>query len=354
MRWSLALVLLAALGVGLYWWKPWRAQPPANPVVQRTVKPQERNVATTVLATGSVRGRTGAEVRVGAELSGLVTRLNVVVGSPVEAGQVIAEISPRGLQQRIAQARAQVALDASALDKAKLDLHRSEELSNAGLIAPQQTQDLEADERQAQARLAKSQADLTVVESDLPYTQVRAPISGTISSIATEQGETVAASFASPTFATILEREAQELIAMVDETDIGNVKPGNAVAFTVDTYPDREYHGHVIRIAPAGTILSGVVNYEVGIHIDSCAGLKPDMTANVSITTAKRQALFVPTSAIEQNGTEPFVYLRRQGGLVKQQVVLGSADGALVEVRRGLSERDSVALTKPAQRREIS
>lgn len=290
MRWVIGILMISLLaGLTFFLWRPLSLRLTAQPapVVKAVRKPQPAQVAATVLATGSVRVKTGAEVRVGAELSGLVTRLNVTVGSSVREGEVIAEIAPRGLSERLAQAQAQVRCDELALERVKLDLQRSRQLSSAGLVARQQTEDLLEDERQAEAKLLKSKSDLAVVESDVPYTQVRAPIAGTISSISTEKGETVAASFASPTFATILERDALELTAMVDETDIGNVRPGDPVTFTVDTYPGREYHGAVIRVAPAGTILSGVVNYEVGIRIARAAGLKPDMTANVTITTAK-------------------------------------------------------------------
>jgi HlyD family secretion protein len=283
---------------------------------------------------------------VGAELSGLVTKLNVTVGSAVHAGEVIAEIAPRGLSERVAQAQAQLRYDEIALEKAKLDLERSERLSSEGLIARQQPEDLREDEREAEAKLLKSKADLSVIESDLPYTQVRAPISGVISSISTEKGETVAASFASPTFATILERDALELTAMVDETDIGNVRPGDPVTFTVDTYPGREYHGKVSRIAPAGTILSGVVNYEVGIHIAGPAGLRPDMTANVSITTAKREALFLPPEALKRSGAEAYVYVRRGTSLERRTVVPGTIEAGSIEIRRGVSDHDAVAILR--------
>ena len=124
--------------------------------------------------------------------------------------------------------------------------------------------------------------------------EIKAPISGTIASIATQQGETVAASFATPTFVTIIQEAALEVIAMVDEADIGNVRKGEKVVFTTETYPDREFQGSVTRIAPVATIISGVVNYEVAISIERDIGLlRPDMTANVNIRTADHSALLV-------------------------------------------------------------
>jgi RND family efflux transporter MFP subunit len=244
-----------------------------------------------VTATGTLRLQTGAEVRVGAQISGIVTKLCVTVGSHIHKGETIAEIDSRGLNARIAQARSQIEVDQAALEKAEGDLARSRALSEQGLIARQQTEDLEEDLKSAQARIKKSQSDLAVIESDLPYLTIRAPITGTVSAVLTQQGETVAASFNAPNFVTLIADNALELVAMVDETDIANVRPSEPVVFTTETYPTREFRGVVERVAPKATILSGVVNYEVGIAIRSgLSALKPDMTANVTIETAARRA----------------------------------------------------------------
>ncbi|HLK22774.1 MAG TPA: efflux RND transporter periplasmic adaptor subunit, partial [Bryobacteraceae bacterium] len=211
------------------------------------------------------------------------------VGSHIEKGAVIAEIESRGLDARIAQARAQIEVDRAALDKIGRELQRTRKLLEERLIPRQQADDLEDDWKSAGARLEKSRSDLAVVESDLPYLVIRSPISGTVASVSTLQGETVAASFNAPTFVTIIEDNALELIAMVDETDIANVRPLNPVVFSTETYPTREFRGTVERIAPKATIVSGVVNYEVGIRIRGGQGeLKPDMTANVTIETKPR------------------------------------------------------------------
>src|ERR1035438_7645091 len=119
---------------------------------------------------------------------------------------------------------------------------------------------------------------------------------------------------------------------MVDETDIANVRPSNQVLFSTETYPSREFHGSVERIAPKATIVSGVVNYEVGIRIRSgLAELKPDMTANVTIETAQRRALMIPAEAIRKDGEQRFVYVARGGAPEKRKVTLGERAGARVE-----------------------
>ena len=353
MRWLTAVLILGGLALGAYFWRPWvsAARSPQRRVI-RTLRPEYRNVATTVSATGTLRLRSGAEVRVGAQLSGIVTELNVAVGSHVEKDEIIAKIEARGLQSRINQAQAQVNCDAITWEKAQRSLARSRALLQEGLIPRQQTEDLEEDVRSTEAKLEKSKQDLAVVSADLPYTEVRAPIRGTVSSISTRQGETVAASFAAPTFVTVLEDNALELIAMVDETDIGNVKRGDPVRFTVETFPDREYSGRVLRIAPAGTLISGVVNYEVGIQIAGKPSLKPDMTANVTITTAQRRALVVPNDALQREGERRLVYLSGNGGLQRRSVVPGNTEGGFTEIRRGLSESDLVALVEGGERNQ--
>ena len=286
----IALGIIALAGAAYRWRGSYWNSAPVDASPPAAATPQVRKVDPTVTATGSVRLKVGTEVRVGSQLSGIVTKLNVTVGSHINKGDSIAEIDSAGLQARIRQARAQVQIDEVTVNKSERDLERSQQLFSSGLVPRKEVEDGQAALDAAAARLGKSREDLAVVEVDLAYVKIRAPISGTVASVSTQEGETVAASFASPTFVTIIEDNALELVAMVDETDIANVKPSNPVSFTVETYPAREFTGRVTRISPKATILSGVVNYEVGISIDKGGGkiLKPDMTANVSIKTGNR------------------------------------------------------------------
>jgi RND family efflux transporter MFP subunit len=178
---------------------------------------------------------------------------------------------------------------------------------------------------------------------------IRAPISGTVASVTTQKGETVAASFTAPTFVTIIGDDALQLVALVDETDIGAVALGNPVTFSVEAYPAEEFAGRVERIAPRGTIISGVVNYEVMIAIEPGATrLKPDMTANIRIGTAEAEALVVPNEAIRRDGPDRYVLVEQDGKPVRRDVTTGSRQGGQTEVRRGLSPTDRVLLTDPA------
>jgi HlyD family secretion protein len=305
--------------------------------------PERRTMAASVLATGVVRLRVGGEVRVGAQLSGIVQKLNVEVGSKIRKGDIIAEIDSSGLQARLAQARAQIAVDEQDVRRAEVELARAKRLDEKKLVAESQVEDAQIALDQARARLEKARRDMAGVQTDLNYAVIRSPITGTVASVATQEGETVAASFATPTFATIIEDGALELIAMVDETDIGNVAVGNPVTFTVEAFPSREFEGHVSRIAPKGTIISGVVNFEVMIRIDSEAeALKPDMTANVSIRTAEREALVVPSAAVQREGSDRYVWVEKDGELARKAVTVGTKDASFTEIRQGISPADKV------------
>jgi HlyD family secretion protein len=276
---------LSIVGVGVY--AGFRLDRPT--VAERTNSAPAPNVPLrsaerAVTATGTVRLRVGAEVRVGSQLSGIVRRLYVTVGSHVQKGSVIAEIDDRTLRARIAQAEAQAAYDHASLDKANVGYSRARRMLDDGLIPEQQADDLRLSAAEADAMYRKSLRDRDAVATDLSYVWIRAPISGTVATVSTQEGETVAASFTAPTFVTVIADGALQVVAMVDETDIAHVRAGDPATFTVDAYPSRDFYGTVIQIAPRATIVSGVVNYEVTVQMTSGAELlKPDMTANVVI-----------------------------------------------------------------------
>lgn len=311
------------------------------------IHPERRLITSTVNATGTIRLRVGSEVRVGSQLSGIVKTLNVTVGSHVKAGDVIAEIDDRPLQARLSDAEAQVEMDRASMKRAEVNYGRAQRLLSESLIPVQQADDLRLALQEANAKYEKGQRDRDLVKVDLGYVAIRAPISGTVASVSTQRGETVAASFAAPTFVTIIGEHALELVAMVDETDIANVRRGNPVRFTVDAYSSRDFPGVVESVAPKATIVSGVVNYEVTVKIrESEELLKPDMTANVSIQTAQHAALVVPWAAVQRAGEQTFVYLAGKTPAERRLVVLGNKDGGAIEIKRGISESDNVLILR--------
>ena len=341
-----AAMVVAAAAVGWWAWRTGGAE--ATAPAARIVTPSRRAVASSVLATGVVRPRVGAEVRVGSQVSGIVEELNVTVGSHVKQGEVLARIDSRGLAARRAQALAQVAVIEQEVARARIEAARVERLVERQLVAASEVEDRGLDLTAAAARLEKARRDAAVIDTDLTYTVIHAPITGTVASVTTQKGETVAAAFTAPTFVTIIGDDALQLVALVDETDIGAVALGNAVTFTVEAWPAEEFQGRVERIAPRGTIISGVVNYEVMIEIaPGATRLKPDMTANIRIGTAESEALVLPNEAIQRDGPDRFVFVEQDGKPVRRDVTLGSRQGGQTEVRRGLSPTDRVLIANP-------
>lgn len=343
----IAILLLMAVGAatGFYVLRSSERKPASEAV--RVVQPERHMVGNTVNATGTVRLRVGSEVRVGAQLSGIVKKLNVTVGSHVHAGDLIAEIDDAPIQARLAQAEAQAELDRASMDRAAVNSERAQKLEAEGLIPVQQEQDLQLALMEAKAKHEKSLRDRDLVKVDLGYVAIRAPINGTVASVSTQEGETVAASFTAPTFVTIIGDGALQLVAMVDETDIANVMSSNPVVFTVDSYPSRDFPGVVESIAPKATIISGVVNYEVTIDITKDAQmLKPDMTANVSVQTAQHEALTLPAATLQRDGEQSFVYVPGKDGPEKRPVVVGNKDGGIIEIKKGISPGDVVLVLR--------
>ncbi len=341
-RLFLVLIVLGVIGAGGYAiWQRWISDRPSAERIS-TVRPIRKLLDSTVTTSGTVRLVSGAEVRVGSQVSGIVRRLNVTVGSRIEKGRVIAEIDPAQLQARVDQARAQLAIDRVAAAKAERDVMRVKSIADTGALSRQQLEDLDWQYESAKARVAKSESDLKAALVDLSYTTIRAPISGVVSSVTTQQGETVAASFAAPTFVTIVRDKSLELVAMVDETDIAGVKPGDALSFTVEAYPAAEFSGTVKRIDPTATIVSGVVNYPVISEINGDTGLlKPDMTANVVIETGRRAVMEVPTEAVRRSGNQRYVYVRQGRDFARKAVTVEARDGENSEVT-GLSGNEDV------------
>jgi macrolide-specific efflux system membrane fusion protein len=344
--WLLLLCAFALVAAAVWWNINEKTGTNTRSTQVQWVAPSIRNITANVNATGTVKLKIGAEVRVGAQLSGIVRQLNVTVGSDVNRGDVIAEIDSRPVTAKIDQVRMQLAQAEVSQVKAQTDFARSQKLFEAGIIPAQQFEDSRAALNAANASVAAAQSVVSTAQVDLAYVDIRAPISGTIASISTQQGETVAASFATPTFVTIIQESALEVIAMVDEADIGNVRRGERVDFTTETNPDHEFRGTVTRIAPIATIISGVVNYEVAISIErDVTLLRPDMTANINIRTSEHKALLIPSKCIHREGGQSFLYVQGPGGsVVKRIVSVAGREADETEITRGLSTGEEVEL----------
>ncbi len=284
-------------------------------------------VVRTVTASGKLRALN--TIKVGAEVSGQILHVFVDFNSPVHAGQVLAEIDPTRFRARVQQAQAQVALAQAALANAEAGSIRSQtdvavqnrefarqrELVRRGFVsksrfdtATNQLASSQASKRIAQAQIAsaraqiaQSTAELSSAMLDLRRTTITAPTSGVIINKLVEPGTTVAASFQTPNlFEIAADTTRMQVEASVDEADIGQVRDGQNVSFTVDSYPDSRFPALVRQIRKAATEAANVVTYLVILDVDNSDGrLLPGMTANVEIITGKAENVVrVPSAAL--------------------------------------------------------
>ena len=284
-----------------------------NGVQYKTVPIQSGSVRATVTATGTVNAV--KTVLVGTQVSGTLKELHVDFNSQVKKGQVIAEIDPASLQAQVDQARANTLAAKANVEKAKATVEdskktrdRNRQLFSKNLIAKSDLDTSEAtyDSNNAQvnsvtAQVAQTEAALRFAETNLGYTKIVSPVDGIVVSRNVDVGQTVAASFQTPTLFTI----AQDLTKMqidtnIDEADIGKIKTEQDVEFSVDAYPDRTFRGIVEQIRIAPITVQNVVTYDVVIKVDnSDLTLKPGMTANVSVVVAnKEKTLKIPNAAL--------------------------------------------------------
>ena len=246
------------------------------------------NIATTVTATGTIEPVTSVEV--GTQVSGIVAKIYVDYNSEVKAGQVIAELDKTNLTSELASQRANLTSVQSSLAYQKANFERQKTLYDKGLISANDFEQARLSYVQAQQQVTTARQNVKRAETNLGYATITSPINGVVLSKAVEEGQTVAASFSTPTLFTI----AQDLtnmrvIADIDEADIGEVKEGQRVTFTVDAFPNDIFEGAVTQVRQQATTESNVVTYEVVISAPNAdLKLKPGLTANVTIYTLEK------------------------------------------------------------------
>ncbi len=320
----IALVLVVALGVGGFYLLKQRG----NGVQFKTVKVTRGDLRAAVTATGTVSAVT--TVLVGTQVSGTIKELFVDYNSPVKKGQLLARIDPALSEAKVAQTRANLQAAVAGVEKANAalidadrTLERNRTLFARNYIARSDLDTAETNRISALAQLevAKAQVEqqkaaLNQDETNLNYTRILSPVDGTVISRNVDIGQTVAASFQTPTLFSI----AQDLTRMqidtsVDEADIGRIKVGQAVQFTVDAYPDHTFPGKVSEIRNAPTTVQNVVTYDVVVKVaNPDLKLKPGMTANVSIITRQEKGvLTVPNAALRFKWQPPAATSGRAG-----------------------------------------
>lgn len=242
-----------------------------------------------ITATGTIEAVTS--VTVGTQVSGIVNKLYVDYNSVVKKGQVIAELDKTNLISELNTAKANLASTESNLSYQSANMKRYQTLYKKGLVSTDEYENALLAYRQAKEQVASSRENVQRAQTNLGYATITSPIDGTVISKSVEEGQTVAASFNTPELFTIAkDLKNMQVIANVDEADIGGVAVGNRVNFTVDAYPDDTFEGVVKQVRLEATTTNNVVTYEVVISAPNAdLKLKPGLTANVTIFT-KEQA----------------------------------------------------------------
>lgn len=348
-KWLPLIIGACAIAMAAWGWTSVR-QPASELPARETVKAASRDIASVVKATGVIKPMIGAEVRVGSRVSGVVNRLYVRVGDSVTKGQLLAQLDTRELAAREREAIAALELAEANEDFAIADLRRKKEIGAAGLISASEL-DLAGRARAvAGKQRAGADASLAYARTQLGHAQIVAPISGVVSSMSTQEGETVAASFAAPTFVTLLDLNRLEVWAYVDETDIGRIHAGQQVRFTVDTYGNQEFEGEITTIYPQAEIRDNVVNYVAVVRFVQPEEqvLRPEMTTTVTIIVDQREhVLTVPLRAVQREAGRAFVLTPGEKTYERRWIRTGSRDDSYWEVSEGLREGDEVIVGTP-------
>ena len=317
-----------------------------------------KTLQNSVTATGTIEAVTS--VTVGTQVSGIVNKLYVDYNSQVKKGQVIAELDKTNLLSELNTAKANLASAQSSLNYQAANMERYKTLYKKGLVSADEYENALLTYRQAKEQVASSKENVQRAQTNLGYATITSPIDGTVISKSVEEGQTVAASFNTPELFTIAkDLTNMQVVANVDEADIGNVKEGDRVTFTVDAYPDDTFEGTVKQVRLEATTTNNVVTYEVVISAPNAdLKLKPGLTANVTIYTQERSGVlavankalrFTPTKEtvgkdmkiVDCKGKNK-VWTLNGNTLTAHPVTIGQTDGINTEITKGLKQGDKI------------
>ena len=311
-----------------------------------------------VTATGTIEAVTS--VTVGTQVSGIVNKLYVDYNSQVKKGQVIAELDKTNLLSELNTAKANLASATSNLSYQTANMNRYQTLYKKGLVSADEYENALLTYRQAKEQVASSKENVQKAQTNLSYATITSPIDGTVISKSVEEGQTVAASFNTPELFTIAkDLTNMQVVANVDEADIGGVKEGDRVTFTVDAYPDDTFEGTVKQVRLEATTTNNVVTYEVVISAPNAdLKLKPGLTANVTIYTQERSGVlavankalrFTPTKEtvgkdmkiVDCKGKNK-VWTLSDKTLTAHPVTIGQTDGIHTEIIKGIRKGQKI------------
>jgi len=369
MKWTVLVAVTAVIVVGAWFFMRGKDNGPQYQTVQ-VVRGDLTNLVT---ATGTLNPV--VNVTVGSQVSGIIDKLYVDYNSMVKSNEVIAEIDPSTYQAAVEQARADLANAKADLELQVVEARRDAELFTNKLISDSDYDTQIATRDEAAATVQIKQAALDDALANLSYCKIRSPVDGIVIARDVDVGQTVASSFNTPTLFQIAnDLTKMQIDASVDEADIGGVKDGQLVAFTVDAFPNRTYYGSVAQVRNSPTTVNNVVTYDTVIAVtNSDYSLMPGMTASVSIIVARRShVLEIPNSALrfhpiedetissaESGGPHPghghgapstthLIYVLSQTArdpkLEPVQIQTGITDNIYTEVLSGLNEGDNVVI----------
>ena len=321
-------------------------------------KAAAHTLQTSITATGTIEAVTS--VTVGTQVSGIVNKLYVDYNSVVKKGQVIAELDKTNLISELNTSKANLASAESKLNYESANMKRYQTLYKKGLVSADDYENALLTYRQAKEQVATSKENVQKAQTNLGYATITSPIDGTVISKSVEEGQTVAASFNTPELFTIAkDLKNMQVIADVDEADIGEVAVGNRVTFTVDAYPDDTFEGVVKQVRLEATTTNNVVTYEVVISADNAdLKLKPGLTANVTIFTKEQSGILsVPNKALRFTPTKETVgkdmkivdckgknkvWTLDGKTLTAHQVNIGQSDATHTQIISGLKSGQSI------------
>ena len=316
------------------------------------------NIMNSITATGTIEPVTS--VTVGTQVSGIVSKLFVDYNSVVKKGQVIAELDKTNLMSQLNTAKTQLATAQSQLNYQTANYKRYKTLFEKGLVAADDFDNAKLSYTQAKEQVVSAKEEVQRAQTNLGYATITSPIDGVVLSKSVEEGQTVAASFSTPELFTIAQDLTNmQVVADVDEADIGDVKEGECVTFTVDAYPDDTFEGEVKQVRQEATTTNNVVTYEVVISAPNAdLKLKPGLTANVTIYTAERKGvLSVPSKAlrftpqketvgkmkiVDVANAKNKVWTIEGNSIVAHKVNIGMTDGTNTQIVGGIAEGTKV------------
>lgn len=322
-----------------------------------TEKVAPANIQNSITATGSIEPVT--EVTIGTQVSGIISKIYVDYNSEVKKGQVIAELDKTNLISTLNTAKANLNNAESTLSYQTANYKRYKELYDKGLVSADEYENALLTYKQAKEQVISAKESVQTAQTNLGYATITAPIDGVILGKAVEEGQTVAASYNTPELFTVAkDLKDMQVVADVDEADIGNVTEGARVTFTVDAFPNDTFSGTVTQVRQEATETDNVVTYEVVISArNDDLKLKPGLTANVTIYTTEMQGVlsvsnkalrFTPVKEtvgnkkiVDCNGTSK-VWTLEGDKLVAHAVKIGMTDGTHTQIISGVKEGQTI------------